>query len=189
MAFLSRHLTKTELKWGHLEQMVALVSWGLRKARRYTSLCPEVVVRVGDEAEVACIADSAAHLRLRALLVDLSLYKVKWEAGPNHWQLGEEVAARQKLAEDDKIAPPVMEHADIIVKRAVAKGYTLEDMTAAAGHTIVQFDGGAASKVGTGGSLLWGAQGHLLAAWAWRFGAHISTNNAAELAALKEAVE
>ena len=117
--------------------MVALVSWGLRKARRYTSLCPEVVVKVGEEAKVACVADTAAHLRLRALLVDLSLYKVRWEAGPNQWQLGEEVAAREQLASDEKIAPPVMEHADVIVKRAAAKGYTLEDMAATAGHTIV----------------------------------------------------
>ena len=45
------------------------------------------------------------------------------------------------------------------------------------------------NKVGTGGSLLWGAQGQLLSAWAWRFGGHISTNNAAELEALKGAVE
>ena len=45
------------------------------------------------------------------------------------------------------------------------------------------------NKVGTGGSLLWGAQGQLLSAWAWRFGGQVSTNNAAELEALKEAVE
>ncbi len=57
VAFLSRYLTKTEEKWGELEQLASLVSWGLRKARRYTSLCPEVVVRVPGEAEVACILD------------------------------------------------------------------------------------------------------------------------------------
>lgn len=32
---------------------------------------------------------------------------------------------------------------------------------------------------------MWGAKGQLLAAWAWRFGAGISTNNAAELGALE----
>ena len=67
------------------------------------------------------------------------------------------MAAREQLASDDQIAPPVMEHADVIVKQDAAKGYTLEDMAAAAGHIIVQFDGGAVNKVGTGGSLLWGA--------------------------------
>jgi ubiquinone biosynthesis protein Coq4 len=57
VAFLSRYLSKTELKWGHLEQAVALVSWGLRKARRYTSLAPEIVIVAEEEAEVACVAD------------------------------------------------------------------------------------------------------------------------------------
>lgn len=64
VAFLSRYMTKTELKWGELEQLIALVSWGLRKARRYTSTVPEVVVKLGDAAEVACVADRGAHLRL-----------------------------------------------------------------------------------------------------------------------------
>ncbi len=77
-----------------MEQLASLVSWGLRKARRDTSLCPEVVVRVPGEAEVACILDQAAHLHLRALIVDLALYKVRWEAVGNPWQFGEEVAAR-----------------------------------------------------------------------------------------------
>ena len=70
-----------------------MVSWALRKARRYTSLVPEVVVKLGDAAEVACIADRQARLRLQALLVDLSLYKVRWEVGENHWRFGDDVAA------------------------------------------------------------------------------------------------
>jgi hypothetical protein len=118
VAFLSRYMTKTEQSWGALEQQVALTSWGLRKARRYTSLAPHITVKVGDEAEVACIADREAHLRLRALLIDLSLYRVRWEAGDNPWQLGMEVAARDQLEPDDIISPPHMDHADIIIKRA-----------------------------------------------------------------------
>ncbi len=159
VAFLSRYLTKTEEKWGALEQLASLVSWGLRKAHRYTSLCPEVVVRVPGDAEVACILDQAAHLRLRALVVDLALYKVRWEAGGNPWQFGEEVAARQDVAEEDIVQAPEMQHADVVVKRASAKGYTLEDMRPAQGHVVVQFDGGATGKVGNGRTLLWGAQG------------------------------
>lgn len=93
VAFLSRYLTKTEQKWGRLEQQVAVLAWGLRKARRYTSLAPEIVVRVEEAAEVACIEDRQCHLRLQALLVDLSLYKVTWEAAGNPWRFGEQVAA------------------------------------------------------------------------------------------------
>lgn len=64
VAFLSRPLTKTECKWGRLEQQIALVSWALRKARRYTSLAPGIEVVLGEEAEVACILDKGAHMRL-----------------------------------------------------------------------------------------------------------------------------
>lgn len=72
----------------------------------------------------------------------------------------------------------------MVLKRSSARSYTLSDMAQARGHTIVQFDGGAAGGSGTGGTLLWGAQGQLLAAWAWRFGGDAPTNNAAELEAL-----
>ncbi len=78
VAFLSRYLSKTEGKWGEVEQLVSLVSWGLRKARRYTSVSPRITVKLGEEAEVACVVDKSAHLRLQALLVDLSLYRVDW---------------------------------------------------------------------------------------------------------------
>lgn len=183
VAFLSRYLTKTEQKWGELEQLVSVLSWGLRKARRYTSLCPQIVVRVGDAAEVACISDRQCHLRLQALLVDLSLYKVTWEAAGNPWCLGEEVAAQQLPTSDDQeeLTAPVMVHQEVSVKRPSGRSYTVEALHAAQGHVIVQFDGGAAGRLGTGGTLLWGAQGQLLAAWAWRFGADAPTNNAAEV--------
>ncbi len=64
MAFMSRYLTKSEARWAQLEQLVALVSWGLRRARRYTSVVPKVVVKMGEEADVACVVDKSAHLRL-----------------------------------------------------------------------------------------------------------------------------
>ena len=46
VACLSRQLSKSEMKWGALEQQVALVSWALRKARRYSCSVPEVVVKL-----------------------------------------------------------------------------------------------------------------------------------------------
>ncbi len=50
VAFLSRYLSKTEEKWGYLDQAVSLTSWALRRAPRYMSLSPEIVVRLGDAA-------------------------------------------------------------------------------------------------------------------------------------------
>ena len=85
-----------------------MVSWGLRRARRYTSLAPKISVKLGEAAEVACIADKAAHLRLQALLVDLSLYKVSWEVGDNDWKFGEEVAAQRLPDSEEDIPAPVM---------------------------------------------------------------------------------
>ena len=91
VAFLSRYLTKTEQGWGWLEQAISLTSWGLRKVRRYSSTAPHVIVRLEEEADIACVLDRDAHLRLRALIVDLSLYKVRWEVKQNKWKLGGEV--------------------------------------------------------------------------------------------------
>ena len=42
VAFLSRYLTATECKWSHLETVAALVSWGVRKLRRYTSTASKI---------------------------------------------------------------------------------------------------------------------------------------------------
>ncbi len=117
VAFLSRYLTATEQKWGELEQVVSLVSWGLRKARRYTTLTPHVCVKLPQAADVACVLDQGAHLRLQALLVDLTLYRVKWEIGRNKWRWGEEVAAGQVLHEEDQVDVPIMKHKHVVIKR------------------------------------------------------------------------
>lgn len=65
----------------------------------------------------------------------------------------------------------MMTHQDVQVRRGHSKSYTMDAMQASKGHVIVQFDGGAAGRSGTGGTLVWGASGQLLAAWAWCFGA------------------
>ena len=38
---------------------------------------------------MATILDQGAHLRLRALMVDLEMYKTQWKAGINEWKIGE----------------------------------------------------------------------------------------------------
>ena len=122
VAFLSRHLSKSELKWGRLEQQVSLVSWGLRKVRRYSSSCPEVVVRLEQEEEVCVVLDSSAHMRLRALMVDLTLYRCRWEAAWNPWKLGEGVIEHPSQtsthsADVEPLAVPQMIHADVKLRR------------------------------------------------------------------------
>ncbi len=89
MAFLSRKLTLTERKWSPIEKTVALVGWGIRKLRRYTTTAPIISVVLPEEAQLATVLDQGAHLRLRALMVDLAMYNTSWKVGVNKWQIGQ----------------------------------------------------------------------------------------------------
>lgn len=88
MAFLSRYLTKTEMKWSPLEKTVSLASWGLRKLRRLATYANRIVIKVPWDEDVVILLDKNTHMRLRALLVELHMYRVVWEVGPNPWELG-----------------------------------------------------------------------------------------------------
>jgi hypothetical protein len=164
VAFLSRYLTKTEKGWGELEQLISVTSWALRKLRRYSSTAPKVIIRVEREEDIYVLLDKEAHLRLRGLLVDLSLYKCEWQVGQNDWKLGERVIenkiADAPLADIEPINVPVMIHADVTIKRKTARSVEVgaADLE---GHVLCQFDGGSASRLGTGGMLIWGPSGKL----------------------------
>jgi hypothetical protein len=88
VAFLSRYLTKTEAKWSPLEQTVSLLSWGLRKLRRYSTYARRIYVVVPWDESVAILLDKQHHIRLRALLIELHMYRVEWLVGENRWELG-----------------------------------------------------------------------------------------------------
>lgn len=112
---MSRSLTKTEQKWGQLEQQISLVSWSLRKVRRYSSTAPKIVVFVEEPEEVMVVLDKESHLRLRALMVDLQLYRCEWKAGYNPWKLGQELVEYPDSSDTSAETtappcPPVMEH-------------------------------------------------------------------------------
>lgn len=53
---------------------------------------------------------------------------------------------------------------------------------------VVQFDGGAAQRQGTGGFLIWGLQGELVHAQAIWYGDSVATNNVAECSAMRDAL-
>ena len=38
---------------------------------------------------MAVVLDEEAHLRLRALMIDLEMYKTEWKVGKNEWRIGE----------------------------------------------------------------------------------------------------
>jgi hypothetical protein len=56
-------------------------------------------------------------------------------------------------------------------------------------HVQCFFDGGAASKQGTGGFVVFGVSGHCLTAQARFYGDEMNTNNRAEVFALKDLME
>ena len=68
---MARHLTVTEHKYDLLTRLVTLVVWALRCLRRYTTFAHDIQVVVPTQADTVVVADPAAHMRLRALIVDM----------------------------------------------------------------------------------------------------------------------
>ena len=68
---MSHHLSKTELKFGLLTRLVALVAWAVKRLRRYTTFASDIQVVVPSSEEAVVVADPTTHMRLRAQVVDL----------------------------------------------------------------------------------------------------------------------
>ena len=66
-----RHLTVTERNYGLLTRLVALVVWALRHLRCYTTFTHGIQVVVPTQADTVVVADPAAHMRLRAQIIDM----------------------------------------------------------------------------------------------------------------------
>ena len=66
-----RHLTVTERKYGLLTRLVALVVWALRRLWRYNTFAHDIQVVVPTQADTVVVADPAAHMHLRAQIVDM----------------------------------------------------------------------------------------------------------------------
>ena len=86
------------------------------------------------------VLDGAAHMRLRALMVDFTLYKCRWEASRNPWKLGEGVVEHPSQtathhADVEPIAVPKMIHAEVKVRRRQAQSIE-EGAADLAGMTI-----------------------------------------------------
>jgi hypothetical protein len=191
VAFLSRYMTATELKWTQLERTVAIVSWGVRKLRRYTTTASSIEVAVDGEEEVAVLLERAQHLRLKAFLLELQMYKVRWVAKSPVWQLGKGVVdlpVELGEAGEQPMDPPQMLHKAVQLKRKQQVSASVEEVHLQ-GVAVLTFDGGSAKKLGTGGFTCWLPTGQLVTAQALWYGAERSTNNEAELATLKAGLQ
>jgi hypothetical protein len=80
-----------------------------------------------EEAQIATILDRGAHLRLRALMIDLEMYKTQWKTGTNEWKIGEnliEVPNQDPTHDPDHTSTvPYMSHTTLTLKRPSAKSY------------------------------------------------------------------
>ena len=66
MAFVSRHLSKTELKYGVLTRLVVVVAWAVKRLRRYTTFAADIKVVLPTSKAAVVVVDPAAHMKLRA---------------------------------------------------------------------------------------------------------------------------
>ena len=71
MDFPSRYLTATEGKLGELTCLASIVSWAVRRMRRYTTFASNTRVVLPSAADCAAVLDVECNLRLRGAIVDL----------------------------------------------------------------------------------------------------------------------
>lgn len=80
-------MTAYEAKRPPLEQELHVARWALHRCRRFTAVCPKVVIHLPDPAEVVVMADKTHHLRLEALRVDLESYRAEFRQAETELQM------------------------------------------------------------------------------------------------------
>ena len=80
VAMFARQLNCSEAKEGPLQQFMSTVHWVMRTAWRYTMFVPHIVVLV-EEPERLLVLKQAMAIKLRAKLVELSMYPIEWRKG------------------------------------------------------------------------------------------------------------
>ena len=116
---------------------------------------------VQEEAEVAVLVDKAQHLRVKGFLLELQMYRVEWVVGQNLWGLGGPIIDFPVDAGpkgEELLEAPRMEHKQLTLKSRKQVSYEAnpDDCKQVA---VLQFDGGAAKQMGTGGFLCWAPGG------------------------------
>ena len=123
-------------------------------------------------------------MRLKAHMVDLQQYTLNWVNGDNRLQAPERaLEVCSALAPIEGLSVPHFEH-HYIVFQMPQTWHPLTNAKSKAASWVLQFDGGAASKAGTRGVLLWGPNSKLVVAQALWFGKAQSIVNCAKIHAL-----
>ena len=102
-----------------MEQFVGVVAWAARKLKRFTTTAQQVIVVCPEEEWPLLVTSEEIHLKVRALIVELTLYNCKWVAGDNPWVLGGamvEIPEEADGAVDVEGAPISWAHLDTTLK-------------------------------------------------------------------------
>lgn len=81
VALVSKRCSPSERKLTPAERLVDVVMWAVRKLRRYVTFAPYTEVVFEEESVVALVGDQHAHLKIRAAVLDLSMYRIRWKVG------------------------------------------------------------------------------------------------------------
>ena len=88
MLLLGRELTSTEQRYSEAEKALTILHWGIRKSARYTAHNPKLTLTLRSLELKLLAHDSSVHARIRAKVLDLGSYNVKYEVSETNWDLG-----------------------------------------------------------------------------------------------------
>ena len=118
----------------------------MRRLRRYTSTAERINVIVEQEEDAFVILEKAQHLRMKAFLLELQMYRVTWIVQPNPWQLGRGVIDLPvELGEEGEVPMNIaqMLHKDMTLKQRQSVSMAKDDLDTN-GVAVLTFDGGSA---------------------------------------------
>ena len=161
VAFVSRYLTNPESRSSHILATVGVVHWSITRCKRFLSFASRLEVVVPSSSYVLAVRGVPEHLRLQALLVDMSTYNPSWVVGSNQW-VDPTIEPSYVVADSDASDQPCPQVAHEAVTITMPAAHHARVDIPRRSNLLVTFDGGAAGKKGTGGFLVWGPDAELL---------------------------
>ena len=84
-------LNQTQQKYNELEKLVLIVLWATRKFPGFFVRHPELITSLPSEDMVRCAVDREVNLHLKARLLDLQSYPIRWKKGQTQWNQVQEL--------------------------------------------------------------------------------------------------
>ena len=84
-----RKVTPAEQKMGQLKRKSVHVAWAVRQLKRYTAHAKKLKVVLPEPEIVLVVNHPDHHQRLAAILIELSMYNIKWAQGVDDWNLND----------------------------------------------------------------------------------------------------